>query len=621
MVPRILWDFYLSLKDAGLEKHRLFPVFHPKLSLLIDPNRIEDSSKQIVFDQSVDLLIVEAPPKGIPRLAFDVYSAEQQEAREDKAAVFNSIGVPYSAINIDSPPQIDRQWLDSVMTDTPDLERLRDVILDWQWNAMLELDRIAGSKGLFLLHEVALESVISISNEGLRAEGQDNRDGTESKAIPWHHVRFLRQTSFDGLICTPPPNCRPIMAIEYDGSHHLGSKQRDKDQKKNEACESANLPLLRIQSRDLPLENEASRQNVVSEQRRLTVKHMLELLVSELTERQLASDWYLEQIHHFMMTTAKSIQAEFPHISEDVSDYGREILEIARQRSVELEEAKQDIQGVHESWSRANENSYEFQMRSDEEKWERTQPHNPHLLNIAEALENDFESAVLLNDSDFSAVDIDIGGGSGAGPRYLEVKGSEILKLGGLNLTRRKFVETNTNISVIADRFALEEPIRQRAVFGVLRAQAIASLAADKERILAAYHNGAEAWSLRAEARSLLKRLRNREKSSSEQLGIEKIVDQKIIRAGARKSADLRREFSHLAQKLNPEQLEKLAPRNYEPREIVQKLKTCHDRLKVFIGFLDVDSNMKMALRKYATLQIDRALTQVGSQDGSVQEK
>jgi hypothetical protein len=78
LVPRILWEFCKYLQNLNIDRHRLFPVFHPKLSIFIDPNSVDESFKDLVVQHSIDILLVERPPGAIPRLAFDVYSGKTQ---------------------------------------------------------------------------------------------------------------------------------------------------------------------------------------------------------------------------------------------------------------------------------------------------------------------------------------------------------------------------------------------------------------------------------------------------------------------------------------------------------------------------------------------------------------
>lgn len=64
--------------------------------------------------------------------------------------------------------------------------------------------------------------------------------------------KFYKTSSFDILVCTKPPESKPIMAIEFDGPHHESDEQKRKDNLKDFLCEEAGLPLIRVTGKYLP---------------------------------------------------------------------------------------------------------------------------------------------------------------------------------------------------------------------------------------------------------------------------------------------------------------------------------------------------------------------------------
>ena len=145
LVRRMLWEFYEHLQKLDIDRHRLFSLFHSKISTFIDPETVDESFQKLVFLQSTDLLLVESPPDAIPRFAFDLYSTKLPPLSEEKKLLFDSLGIQYQAIKIDQFDLVTADLLGEVMANTPDVDKLRGVMNDWQWNAMKVLEKIAGA--------------------------------------------------------------------------------------------------------------------------------------------------------------------------------------------------------------------------------------------------------------------------------------------------------------------------------------------------------------------------------------------------------------------------------------------------------------------------------------------
>jgi hypothetical protein len=64
--------------------------------------------------------------------------------------------------------------------------------------------------------------------------------------------RLHRTSSVDMLVTSAPPNCEPIVAVEFDGTRfHRSPKAQQNDKTKNAMFDLAGLPLFRVRSREL----------------------------------------------------------------------------------------------------------------------------------------------------------------------------------------------------------------------------------------------------------------------------------------------------------------------------------------------------------------------------------
>lgn len=84
------------------------------------------------------------------------------------------------------------------------------------------------------------------------------REAALSRVLCWRDAPaqwqsdYLSKTSFDLVIAEAAPDARPLLAMEFDGPFHRNPKQKEKDLIKDQACESAALPLFRLSCADVP---------------------------------------------------------------------------------------------------------------------------------------------------------------------------------------------------------------------------------------------------------------------------------------------------------------------------------------------------------------------------------
>ena len=614
LVPRALWKFCKHLENIGVARHSLFSLFHPKLSIFIDPKTVDAPFAELVFTQSVDLLLVERPPDAIPRLAFDLHATDSPRLSKQKKKLFDSLGIHYQSIICNQFESVTSDSLDEVMADTPDLDKLRGVMNDWQWNAMLVLDEVVRKKGLFLMQEVALDSVISIQSQMSTTRDGDGQEQRHRNVIPWQDESFLTKTSFDGVICTRPPNCSPILAFEYDGFHHSIPSQRRKDEKKDKACEAANLPLVRIRSQDLPSPEmvKSKRTGIQQKQdlRRLEVVGTLRVLLDELTDRQLGSRWYLEQVHHFLTTTAKSIMPTLPDVADDIIGYSEEMLRQAKCSSEAHLLTKSRLKDRELELDRIRESGAQWMADVDERQYNENF-RSEHFDEFKPMLEEDFESAIWKNHKGITVLECKFDQDHANSPWHLEVQSSPLLELGGMKLYRR-FDGLKTDIKVVADRFNIAGTLKIKGSLVVLRERAAESLLPDKTKIIEALGEGVRLEPLREVARRWMagwNKLRWRsEESLSLNNYLESKVDDLFVRAAFPKTRDLRvplerlddhlasveelfgAEFAEEERKDQTERRHELAPRDYTPQELFRNVNAAFRKIKDLIPMLKKDT-------------------------------
>lgn len=80
-----------------------------------------------------------------------------------------------------------------------------------------------------------------------RSEGVFSPNARHELAI-WE---YIKETSFDILVFDKE-SLEPVLAVEYDGDHHMSTEQQQKDSYKNQFCEAISLPLIRIDERFIP---------------------------------------------------------------------------------------------------------------------------------------------------------------------------------------------------------------------------------------------------------------------------------------------------------------------------------------------------------------------------------
>lgn len=97
---------------------------------------------------------------------------------------------------------------------------------------------------------------------------------------------YIKETSFDILVFDKE-SLEPVLAVEYDGDHHMSADQQQKDSYKNQFCEAISLPLIRIDERFIP-PDEYDLDSLIQEQ--LRTKFRQGLLI-----RFLAHSW--RQLH------------------------------------------------------------------------------------------------------------------------------------------------------------------------------------------------------------------------------------------------------------------------------------------------------------------------------------
>ena len=617
----MLWEFYEHLQKLDIDRHRLFSLFHSKISTFIDPETVDESFQKLVFLQSTDLLLVESPPDAIPRFAFDLYSTKLPPLSEEKKLLFDSLGIQYQAIKIDQFDLVTADLLGEVMANTPDVDKLRGVMNDWQWNAMKVLEKIARSKGLFLLQEVALDSVIAVQGEHRRSQGGGAGEERPRSAIPWQDKEFLRKTSFDGLICTQPPNCSPIIAIEYDGAHHLTDKQRKKDSKKDRACEAANLPLVRIRSRDLPSPNTENPGRSLDELRRLEVQGILRILVEELSDRQLGSSWYLEQVHHFLTSTASSIRSKLPDVAEDILGYSEDMLVQAKRGNENLLLAKAEAEDKGRELLRLEESTASLRSDDYERRYEEALYRGEHLDELADMLEQDFESALWKSHHGLTVIEKSLSKDQEKTPYHLEIRSSEVLELGGFKY-RRRFDGAKTDVTVVADRFDIAQTLKDKGSVQSLKERATESLATDKGKIIEAFREGRRLDEFRKRAKGWENRRQsNRDQYPNLSDQLEAKIDDHFARASRKQTPDIRvplekldDHVAALEKLIGPERAEEHRkyyvekPDEYTQQQIFNHLKSMFQEVKEVINFVDVDDALRERLLAYTTKKMNAAL-------------
>ena len=302
--------------------------------------------RDVAFNESVDLLLVSMPPRGLPLAAFDMEYNHCPSRLNAKKELFESVGVLYFPMSSDDVDELSSDFVNNMMARSQKLDRLRDVILESQWDLVSSLDAFAKNQGLLVLHEVALDSVLALS----AYEG----NVTEESTMPQIDEGFLRKTSFDAVVCTPAPNAKPIVAIEFDGHCHKQPKKAEKDRKKDQACAMARLPVIRISSdgyRTMPKASGAVRNISVAKIReeREFVENALRATVEAVAGSVLSSKWYLEQLHYFIKLEAFRIRERDLNQARDIEELADELWQLASGRIQDLEEAhSRELQGLNQ---------------------------------------------------------------------------------------------------------------------------------------------------------------------------------------------------------------------------------------------------------------------------------
>ncbi|MFU8806862.1 MAG: DUF2726 domain-containing protein, partial [Bradymonadaceae bacterium] len=294
LVPRYLHEFTEAILDAVPNGEAMLPIHHGKVSLTFNPYDIKgafpmEKMGDFAFEGSLDLLLVSGPPERKLVAAFDLPRGSSTRFEREKRLFFDEVGIFYFCIEKSQWRHALPGLLNEFLAFPRGGEDSTSIINPAQWDVMSRLAEKAKELGLHLLHEVALDSVIAISNVS---------DGLLGELTPLVvNQHYLRQTSFDAVITTPPPTCKPVCAIEFDGRVHEDNEKRLKDEKKNQACHEARLPLIRIPSVDVK-EAQLGRKVVdVREQRQMKRAEASWLVVEELLKAlakgHFSSTWYL----------------------------------------------------------------------------------------------------------------------------------------------------------------------------------------------------------------------------------------------------------------------------------------------------------------------------------------
>lgn len=496
LVPRYLHDFTAAIIGALPDGADMLPIHHAKVSLIFDPYEIKDllpgrRAGDFAFEGSIDLLLVSGAPERRPIAAFDIYRGAQAPFHQEKRCFFDGVGLFYFACDKTS-------WRSSILTihalyanHASDTWTASPIINPAQWDVMRRLADSASELNLYLLHEVSLDSVIAV----------DSGDKSPLGVYPMNFLdrEYLRKTSFDAVIATAPPNCKPVCAIEFDGRVHDDPSKQAKDDKKNLACSEARLPLIRIPSGDVKAANVG--RTVIEVQQHAQLKRaeaswlVVEELLKALAKAHFSSTWYLSQLHYFLSLEADAISELDPDSSSTLRDYANELWTLAEGKICSLEAQAAGL--IEESIERRtwNEWLHEYHSTEYDLAQEDLSRIGVRVEELCRRLKSDYEDCVLKGASGIRLLKLYFEKRAVPGPRNastysLRLEGNDLLNALGVTIRPRVVELGPIGISVSGDALGVTPKLVDEVAFRYLLRSAGDILSTYKTKIARAVDDG-----------------------------------------------------------------------------------------------------------------------------------
>lgn len=284
---------------------QLIPVFFPKLSVFIDPDKYP-GYKSLILKGDVSFLLFDDKRRLV--LACDILEA-LQPAATDKQRFLEQNGFPFAIVRVgeDIPEDIYRICAATKSVEEP--RGLRHAGSHTQLEYALKIAE-AMSPDLIVLHEISLSRLVDLKDETqFRADYPGELPSAE----------FVWQTNLDAVICTAPPNSIPLLVCEIDGPSHDDPKQRIKDQFKDALLNAAHIDVIRI-----PLDRNRPNKEVLKQ---------LATIVPWLRAELLASPILLYRIVGFLQEESSRPEM-LPNIRSNLFSLARNLLLHDRKRSM-----------------------------------------------------------------------------------------------------------------------------------------------------------------------------------------------------------------------------------------------------------------------------------------------